>query len=1152
MPLVACFLALITTAQNIETINLQNRLIEKEDVFTNGYSKKISGEDISYTNLWSGDEKAFLTRATTGQMEIAWQSEPVKSVRNGSATFLLLVCLDQANTSRNFNFYINDQNTGFFPNFHTTEFKKELQPGVIVNFSRVGITSWGDGTFFMEVTVPQHLAEINKPVLFKVVGEKAQSNAWFMVFKTNDLVKELKHHVLNDESFALSKKGAQIVFYAPDVFEKKLFNVKVNDKNTYNATLKMMGGRMGFEINNKDTVSSVSIFCEGKELMNIQDFNSFKDSNYLKGDKLFKQQRDENGLYLFSNQYSNAYDLLKELSKSQLNNAKINVMVSSHQDIAWMDTPYRCIEARDDVIVSPALELLEQHADYRYDIEDALILEEYLERNPQKRGLINRLLKNGQLGIGAAYTQPYEEMQTGEALVRQFYYGKRFLTKNFDGYETKTYWNVDVPGRTLQMPQILKKSGVQGIQYSRHERGLYRWVAPDSSSVMVFTPGHYSAAAQFLLKTPEEGVEKFNDYVKSFPEYRNNKSAPAVIGMLSAEDMSQAHTYYHWINKFKEFSKTIQSPLPEIKHSTSDMFFNDLSESNPTLPSIVGERPNLWLYIHGPAHERAITTYREANKKAIFAETFSTIACLLKGSFSEYPKRYLDQMWKDIIYADHGWGGKGGNVTDSLFYARYRRADTVAAEISRSASNYIAGKINFNRKNGTPLVVFNPLSISYSTPVKVAINTKKNPIYNLSIYNVKGEKIGYQLNNIKGDEAEIEFIAENLPSVGYSTYYASNKPTKPNSGNTDPAQSQFYSLVFKDGKLLQVVDKELGRELFDTSKFEVGEIFTMQSVGNGAGEFASIQIPTMENFDKTSNYDNVWKLISNGDVYSLYRCETTFKDATIVRNLKLYKTIKQIDFTSSILNFNGNHYREFRQAFPMKKKGEMSYEVPFGTVLVGKDEMKGHAGERYMDEAQDIHPRGIANWMGYSDGSMDVKLTSGVAVVDYIDPTESPVSNNIIQPILFASRRSCHWLGEFYAQEGDHHFEFSLRSDKFSSPDSRILAKAANYKPMVVYDPENYRDAPLPETLSFFSINNKNISISTLKKSEDEEQIIMRVYDAAAGYDYTSTKLKSFFPIQKIYHTDMLEFNPKLQQSNENLPIGNKAIETFKLVVNGR
>ena len=61
--------------------------------------------------------------------------------------------------------------------------------------------------------------------------------------------------------------------------------------------------------------------------------------------------------------------------------------------------------------------------------------------------------------------------------------------------------------------------------------------------------------------------------------------------------------------------------------------------------------------------------------------------------------------------------------------------------------------------------------------------------------------------------------------------------SKEASQNTSVYENAFYKVTFADGGIDQVYDKELRRNLFTTKQFKVGEIFTLQSEGNGAGEF---------------------------------------------------------------------------------------------------------------------------------------------------------------------------------------------------------------------------------------------------------------------------------------------------------------------------
>jgi alpha-mannosidase len=92
---------------------------------------------------------------------------------------------------------------------------------------------------------------------------------------------------------------------------------------------------------------------------------------------------------------------------------------------------------------------------------------------------------------------PYEEMYSGESLVRQFYLRSKVGKKNLNGYFPDSYWNPDVPGRTMQMAQIMSKSGTKNLFMSRHEKGVYKWYSPDGSYVYAYSPGHYAEISPF-------------------------------------------------------------------------------------------------------------------------------------------------------------------------------------------------------------------------------------------------------------------------------------------------------------------------------------------------------------------------------------------------------------------------------------------------------------------------------------------------------------------------------------------------------------------------------------------------------------------------------------------------------------------------------
>lgn len=171
----------------------------------------------------------------------------------------------------------------------------------------------------------------------------------------------------------------------------------------------------------------------------------------------------------------------------------------------------------------------------------------------------------------------------------------------------------------------------------------------------------------------------------------------------------------------------------------------------------------------------------------------------------------------------------------------------------------------------------------------------------------------------------------------------------------------------------------------------------MHSYGNGAGEFDAVQQPDMEGFDRTGWHAPAWELTENSPVYTAYKMRTPIRHAVVEQTLRIYHQTKRVDMEVDLLNWEGVMYRDFRLMLPLALgKAEVSYEVPYGALTIGRDEMPGAAGERYYVENKEQHPRGIGNWISAASDQMAVTLSSSVAVADYIDPTDNPVDYTVL------------------------------------------------------------------------------------------------------------------------------------------------------------
>lgn len=857
--------------------------------------------------------------------------------------------------------------------------------------------------------------------------------------------------------------------------------------------------------------------------------------------------------------------LLQKLSESHLKNGTIFLMVASHQDTGWEDTPSQCEQDRDLNVISPALKLLEENPDFAFNVENMLSLMEFLKRNPHRKDEIDRFTREGRLSWGAMYNQPYEEMYSGESLVRQFYFGRKWFMDHFPGLDTRTVWNVDVPGRTLQAAQIMAKSGIQYLIISRQEQGLFEWQSPDGSRIKVYSPGDYGETWRQLRKSCFRTFRHFADYALRYLPYNSQAGKNAVIPFMANKDMSAPYLYRDVIGRWNKLDhwetpdgKKITLTLPKIKYATPEQFFSELEKINPKLPVIEGERPNVWLYIHGPSHHHMLSASREGAISLTAAEKFATFNALLENNWSHYPQQKLNEAWQDHLYPDHGMGGKNGHITDQLFLDKSLRAKNIADSILMESLHAISTRINFGNKKGVPLVVFNSMSWERTGPVQVSLALEDLNIRNFNLTDHDGNKIPYQVITLEKDskghifQAEIIFLAENVPSLGYKMYRV--VPSKQGMNLTNEHQGPvtflengYYRLELGKGGITGVRDKDLKLDLFNTGKFLAGELFSMQSEGNGAGEFAQVQQPTMEGFEKMSNYQPVWQNYTNGDLYQSAELVRKIGHALVKQKIILYHHIKKIDLQVSILNWEGIQFREFRLAFPVNMNdGQVVYEVPFGKVEIGKDEIPGVPGERYQVNASDIRPRAILNWIGVYNQQGGMTISSPVAVWDYRDPTREPVDYPVLQPVLLASRRSCHGQGNWYLQEGNHHYSFSITSHPSDWRNGYHSALEHNEPLIALFNPGGKARGKLPPELGFICPDKPNVTISTIKKSETGNKAIIRLYETE-GTGSTVT-LESFFPVHKLTKCNLIEQKEPGVTEHLRLDIGQYAIETFELV----
>ena len=1105
-------------AQDFSQLRLSREIATLSKNYVEGYQEKIIQNNFTYHSFRHDLGASMLTRCEETPSPMSWYTSEVPAdFSDEKVGFIWIAAMSMIGEDAEFTVKVNGEARFVLPVSSQKDRTVRGDDGAFLRFLTCMTDRHGDGHGYMFMEVPVSWINRGERQIIEIEGSKSGSSTWLIVFEASDAMEYLQRSAGYNAlaKIDLHRNGSEWNLSLTTLPPESGDEILIRSGKKILGKVPVVGTGMAtvtIEFSDRDFRDVIRVTDKQGEILAWNKTSQEPVVSQILPQGVLKNTVTKSGdeLTVVGERIwmPGLVNNLIRLSESDMGQSHILLMNSSHQDIAWMDTPEKCVVERDTMLLTPLFERAAVDPGYRFDIEDALMIREFIQRHPDQKETVRELLADGRISCGATYIQPYEEMYSGEALVRQLYFGKKWLKDEF-GYQADTYWNVDVPGRTLQMPQILAKAGVNNMVVTRHKLGFFDWYSPDGSKVRGFSNGHYGDSFTALSSEYYMAMDYLAGYSFKWQSFYNEKQPGKVVPLLSDWDMSPAKDYSRLIDSWNSVrqltapdGRTIKTSLPELREVLAPQMFEALAASNPQVDVIKGERPALWLYIHGPSHQQAMKMSREADILLPQAEKVATINGLLDGTFASYPAEALQNAWEAKIYPDHGWGGKGGDITDAFFASRYQFAKAEAEKILEKELWKMAAHVKPVEAAGRQVFVFNSLSWERSSPVTFSMSFPDGEFKSFLLTDDQGLEVPVQIlessKNAAGfiDRASFVFIASEVPSLGYRTYrltgsHDTQVVPMPKQGKR--LENEFYVLEFGQGGLTRIYDKELDEELIDASGFAAGEVFTMRSVGNGAGEFAQVQQPDMVGFDKTGNRRTEWKLVHEGPVMTEYVCRQPIKHAVAELHVRLYKSIKKLDFDVALLNWEGILYREFRMALPIKGSGgKVVYEVPYGKLEVGLDEMEGDAGERYTTPAKEIHPRAIQNWVNVSQPDFSVTLSSSVVAMDYLDPTGLAGETTFIQPILLASRRSCHGLGNEYLQTGDHSFSFSLRSHQPGWENGYRFGIEANEKLLVVTDYQAISGASLPSSASFFNPGKSSILLSVIKKAEDSNGVVIR------------------------------------------------------------
>lgn len=827
--------------------------------------------------------------------------------------------------------------------------------------------------------------------------------------------------------------------------------------------------------------------------------------------------------------------------RSHFDGGSFSLNCTCHNDLGWLNTQEKTADYRSAELILPALKLLREYPEFCYSMECTAYLMEFLERHPEHREEMAGYMRDKRFIWGASYVENQEVHVGPEKLVRQFYFGRRWLKKTFPGVDTRFYVKTDPPELTLQMPQILARAGVTYLIQGRMPYGFYRWEAPDGSFVFAYA---YHYADPMRLLDPK-GNHGWLSYARERDYYYVPHHLPRMFIYDYTSDYlppqpalppyvrEQNEAMKRFARTWNEHNSDRQIHPPVMDFVTPEGFLDKFTQHPLDITTLKGDWAFNWAYYDEPSNREALLAGREAHNRLLIAERLFAGLSLASG-FHDYPQKTFTEAWRANCWPDHGWGGNRGIVTDAVYKESYEKSKRLADGLLADAGARLVHRIQKRTENQIPVAVFNPLTWERTDVVHCRFR-KPAGWQGFVLRDETGRPVPYETSESSSGESEIVLVAEGVPSLGYRTLYLepSSAPPPPSPLTGRRVENDFFKIVFGDGGLKHLYDKKLNWEVLRTEKFDGGEVIQFGAPGEA---WEDPEIVTMKHFDKTSNHSFPFKQFSRGATRITAVREAAFKHFFLREHFHFYHRLDRVDIDLEILNWDGQKERELRAVFPVNlEAARITYEAPFGKIEMGKDELDFTLLPPDPDTAfrPDLyggdHPLAFREAINWIDASSRNYLARGclsasdITVHLFRDETSNPVSYPMLQHVLLSTRKSLAWNPEYwFTQKGSHRYRMCLLPHR---RDWRFRYREAigfNYPLMAFPGLNNPPSAQATSSRSaFFHLAPANLVLTALKKSEDDDRLVIRFYEAE-GFK-TPARIRFAKPIARAWRASLIE-----------------------------
>jgi alpha-mannosidase len=791
----------------------------------------------------------------------------------------------------------------------------------------------------------------------------------------------------------------------------------------------------------------------------------------------------------------------------------------AHLDMAWLwtlgQTRHKAARTFHTVI-----RLMEQFPDYHFTQSQPQLYEMVRQDHPSLFEQIKQQVAEGRWEpIGGMWVEADCNLSGAESLARQFLLGRTFFRQHFGpDAESPVLWLPDVFGYTWSLPQLIKQAGMNYFfttkigwnQYNRLPYDSFWWQGLDGSRVLTHfatTPGAPYASTYNATASPEEVLGTW----RNFQQKETSQQLLMAYGWGDGGG-GPTREMLENIREMEDFPA-----LPRVRQGSAGDFFHRLEvEAGDRLPVWNGE---LYLEYHRGTYTTQARNKR-ANRKAEFAlhdaEFLAVLASVLEPSY-HYPVETLRRAWELVCLNQFHDIIPGSSMTmvyvESL--QQYEEVQKACRQVKEASLSVIASKL------GGDLLLINPTSF---------------PRTDLAWW--AGElPAGHCLQLASGLRLPVQpasggmWIAPNelAPYSVTPLVLAEGEAPSLDTGLTaTPAllENAYLRVEFNSaGDIIRIYDKSNQREVLP----EGAIANQLQAFEDRPLDFDAWDIDIFYD-DKMWIADPATSIgvTEAGPLRGTLEIRRQILHSEVVQHVSLAYNSPRLDFDTTV-NWQERHIL-LKTAFPVDILSPLAtYEIQWGNIQRPTHHNTSWDWARFEVCAQ--------KWADLSEGGYGVSLLN-----------DCKYGYDIRDHVLRLSLLRSSTLPDPLADQGEHHFTYSLLPHKGGWEDQTISAAYALNDPIIVVSGAG----GTPVSYSLLATDQPHVVIETVKQAEDGRGMIVRLYESQRRRG--EIVIRTGFPLAGAWHTNLLEEEQaglKPEGYQVSLPVKPYEIVTLRLLPAG-